>query len=210
MENVVQPSTENEEVAIVDMALHLQPTVLNLESIQSTYHAASPPAPPPPSPISVISMEPPYYLFDLSVSEVDSADGMPCFVVMGCTYCYIYVMVSEADPYCPQCGTDDLLDQFCGNWGICKQKKNQARSYAVSYGLCCVVSLPFVSESRIISLIMCLSSAWEKFSSQKLCCLVLFMLMRVLFGLVLLCLFSSLLLLCHHDFPNDLDRNEGN
>lgn len=113
----MQPSIENEEDASVDMALYLrlQPMVLNSESERSTY----PPAPPPPSPASFISMDPPN---SRDLSEIDSVDSIPSLVLIGCTDCYFYVMVSEADPKCPKCGTYDLLDQFRGNSGMCKRK----------------------------------------------------------------------------------------
>lgn len=43
-------------------------------------------------------------------------DELPPFVVVGCTHCYMYVMVSKAFPRCPNC-LDHLLvlDRFRGN-----------------------------------------------------------------------------------------------
>ncbi|XP_060675777.1 uncharacterized protein LOC132805043 [Ziziphus jujuba] len=41
---------------------------------------------------------------------------LPSLILMGCTYCYLYVMVSEDDPECPKCKRfSNLLDIFRGN-----------------------------------------------------------------------------------------------
>lgn len=41
---------------------------------------------------------------------------LPSLIVMGCTYCYLYVMVSGDEPECPKCKRDsNLLDIFRGN-----------------------------------------------------------------------------------------------
>lgn len=36
-------------------------------------------------------------------------------IVMGCTFCLLYVMVTDADPRCPKCKNPGLLDVFRGN-----------------------------------------------------------------------------------------------
>lgn len=36
-------------------------------------------------------------------------------IAMGCTFCLIYVMVTDADPRCPKCKNPGLLDIFRGN-----------------------------------------------------------------------------------------------
>ena len=41
-----------------------------------------------------------------------SEDELPPLVVMGCTHCYMYAMVSKANPECPKCKNRVLLDKF--------------------------------------------------------------------------------------------------
>ncbi|KAF5729397.1 hypothetical protein HS088_TW21G01562 [Tripterygium wilfordii] len=41
--------------------------------------------------------------------------GFPSLILMGCTHCYLYVMVSEMEPKCPNCQSSMLLDSFRGN-----------------------------------------------------------------------------------------------
>lgn len=36
-------------------------------------------------------------------------------IVMGCTFCLLFVMVTDADPRCPKCKNSGLLDVFRGN-----------------------------------------------------------------------------------------------
>ncbi|KAH9704666.1 protein GL2-INTERACTING REPRESSOR 1 [Citrus sinensis] len=56
---------------------------------------------------------------DLNVSAQEDQEStnprhanLPSLILMGCTHCYIYVMVSEADPKCPKCSSSVLLDMF--------------------------------------------------------------------------------------------------
>ncbi|KAK8651447.1 hypothetical protein V6N13_141048 [Hibiscus sabdariffa] len=52
---------------------------------------------------------------DSSNEEVEVSDATveePSLVVMGCSYCLMYVMVSEVEPRCPRCRTSDLIDIF--------------------------------------------------------------------------------------------------
>lgn len=53
---------------------------------------------------------------DISGSECKVINrASPSLVLMGCTRCYLYVMVSEAEPECPKCKTCVLLDMFREN-----------------------------------------------------------------------------------------------
>ncbi|KAL4340162.1 hypothetical protein GQ457_08G010260 [Hibiscus cannabinus] len=52
---------------------------------------------------------------DSSHEELELSDATveePCLVVVGCSYCLMYVMVSEVEPRCPKCRTSDLIDIF--------------------------------------------------------------------------------------------------
>ncbi|KAA8539105.1 hypothetical protein F0562_025797 [Nyssa sinensis] len=48
---------------------------------------------------------------DSSPYKIDTAD-VPSLILMGCTRCYMYVVVSEIDPICPECKSNLLLDIF--------------------------------------------------------------------------------------------------
>lgn len=52
---------------------------------------------------------------DISGSECKVNKASPSLILMGCTRCYLYVMVSEAEPECPKCKTSVLLDIFREN-----------------------------------------------------------------------------------------------
>lgn len=43
------------------------------------------------------------------------SEEVASLVLMGCTSCYMYVMVSEMDPKCSKCHTSILIDMFRGN-----------------------------------------------------------------------------------------------
>ena len=61
-----------------------------------------------------------YKDFDFAASEVETAS----LVLMGCTHCLIYVMVSKVDPKCPKCMSSVLLDIFCENRSAKRQRKS--------------------------------------------------------------------------------------
>ncbi|TYK11779.1 uncharacterized protein E5676_scaffold304G001060 [Cucumis melo var. makuwa] len=52
-------------------------------------------------------------------SNLNSEDNLRVesspLIVMGCTFCLLYVMVTDADPRCPKCKRSGLLDAFRGN-----------------------------------------------------------------------------------------------
>ncbi|RDX94642.1 hypothetical protein CR513_22945, partial [Mucuna pruriens] len=63
-----------------------------------------------------------YLLSMLNIEENlggTSKEELPPLVVMGCTHCLIYVMVSKADPKCPKCKNPNLI----GNFHVNPEKK---------------------------------------------------------------------------------------
>ncbi|KAK8611007.1 hypothetical protein V6N13_131072 [Hibiscus sabdariffa] len=53
--------------------------------------------------------------YDSSGEEVEFSNATleePSLVVMGCSNCLMYVMVSEIEPRCPRCRTSVLIDIF--------------------------------------------------------------------------------------------------
>ncbi|KAK3407944.1 hypothetical protein EUGRSUZ_J00276, partial [Eucalyptus grandis] len=55
---------------------------------------------------------------DLKSKKVHADGGKPrelSSIVMGCTNCWMYVMVSEINPTCPNCNSFILLDKFRGD-----------------------------------------------------------------------------------------------
>lgn len=67
---------------------------------------------------SPISSQETHISFDLNPND-DKANSpmeeLPSLALMGCPRCFIYVMVSEADPKCPNCKSYSLLDKFRDN-----------------------------------------------------------------------------------------------
>ncbi|PON68668.1 hypothetical protein TorRG33x02_261480 [Trema orientale] len=58
--------------------------------------------------------------FDVNVNDQHFNCAAPkvepsCLVLMGCSHCLLYVMVSKVDPKCPKCRSSILLDMFCEN-----------------------------------------------------------------------------------------------
>ncbi|KAL6989228.1 hypothetical protein U1Q18_014980 [Sarracenia purpurea var. burkii] len=45
----------------------------------------------------------------------DTLEEVPSLVCMGCKHCYMYIMVSESAPKCPNCKSIDLIDFSCFN-----------------------------------------------------------------------------------------------
>ncbi|XP_029151762.1 uncharacterized protein [Arachis hypogaea] len=43
-------------------------------------------------------------------AEMENDEDVDSLIVMGCTDCYIYVMVSKSNPKCPRCQNPNLLD----------------------------------------------------------------------------------------------------
>ncbi|TKY50796.1 hypothetical protein E2542_SST22302 [Spatholobus suberectus] len=41
-----------------------------------------------------------------------SKHELPPLIAMGCARCFMYVMVSKADPKCPKCKNPKLIDKF--------------------------------------------------------------------------------------------------
>lgn len=57
-------------------------------------------------------------------SNVVLQDEVPSLVLMGCSHCYLYVMVSELAPKCPKCKSSVLIDIFRKNHPAKRFKKS--------------------------------------------------------------------------------------
>ncbi|PON70282.1 hypothetical protein PanWU01x14_082060 [Parasponia andersonii] len=67
--------------------------------------------------------------FDVDVNYKDFNCAAPkvepsCLVLMGCSRCLLYVMVSKVDPKCPNCRSSILLDMFCENSNAKRPRKS--------------------------------------------------------------------------------------
>ncbi|KAA8534582.1 hypothetical protein F0562_032159 [Nyssa sinensis] len=97
----------NGENTDLDLSLTLSSPALSIkeESLNESVSSSSP------SQHSCISMEgnPRQTLKKTEIHDV------PALIVMGCQRCYMFVMVSELDPMCPQCKSTSLLDIFREN-----------------------------------------------------------------------------------------------
>ncbi|KAJ7970601.1 G2/mitotic-specific cyclin S13-7-like [Quillaja saponaria] len=49
---------------------------------------------------------------DKNADSTSKVGEVPSLILMGCTRCYMYLMVSEAEPQCPKCKSTVLLDVF--------------------------------------------------------------------------------------------------
>lgn len=98
-----------QQIANIDLNLSLSPPNVNPNGQESSNQSENSS---PKSQRSCMSLD-----LNVTVEEDQESTNphhakLPSLILMGCTHCYIYVMVSEADPKCPKCSSCVLLDMF--------------------------------------------------------------------------------------------------
>ncbi|XVF00031.1 hypothetical protein REPUB_Repub03eG0251200 [Reevesia pubescens] len=103
---------EEEKRSILDLNLRLTPLGLHQnDHLSSNQYSEL-------SSTSTSSCKP--FNLDSSSEEVEFSDTKfeePSLILMGCSRCLIYVMVSEINPKCPNCNTSILIDIFRNSFG---------------------------------------------------------------------------------------------